>query len=405
MDGMRGDQTGTTGSGAPLAVGTEVVVSPIELVAGGDALVRVDGLPLFVRNLYPGDRARVRIVEARKGFVRGEVVELLGRSESRRAVPCPVAEECGGCDWTELRLDRQLIAKKRIVEESLRRTGKLEPNAIPPIAIHPSALNYRSRSRLHIDPKTREVGFFALRTNRVVPLPGECEVVGPLALAHLDRIRAVAADVSDATEVHIWELGPELVVRTDADEIPRRLETGVRGYRFALSTSTFFQVNRHLLGTLTDLVVGHASRSRRRDTAVDLYAGVGFFTVPLASRFRRVIGVEASPDGHALAVENARELRNVETVGMPVERYTDRMPKGDFILLDPPRAGAAREVIDAVAERARERICYLSCDPVTFSRDAGRLTALVWRLASLHLVDLFPNTHHIETFSSFERVP
>ncbi|MGZ7030677.1 MAG: class I SAM-dependent RNA methyltransferase, partial [Thermoanaerobaculia bacterium] len=108
-----------------------------------------------------------------------------------------------------------------------------------------------------------------------------------------------------------------------------------------------------------------------------------------------------SPDSHEYAVRNVPP--NVKSVAAPVESWVQDMPGADFIFLDPPRAGAARKVIDAVAERARGRICYLSCDPVTFSRDASRLTASGWRLATLDLLDLFPNTHHVETLSSLVR--
>ena len=159
-----------------------------------------------------------------------------------------------------------------------------------------------------------------------------------------------------------------------------------------LSTSSFFQVNRHLLGTLLRLVTGHARRVKSKRVAVDLYAGVGFFTMPLAKMFDRVIAVEGSPDPYSA----------VEVIHAPVERFD--IPAADFIFLDPPRAGTRRSVVDAIGRRAREIICYLSCDPVTFSRDASRLIASGWRLATLDLIDLFPNTHHVETLASFERV-
>ncbi|HEV2721073.1 MAG TPA: class I SAM-dependent RNA methyltransferase, partial [Thermoanaerobaculia bacterium] len=137
---------------------------------------------------------------------------------------------------------------------------------------------------------------------------------------------------------------------------------------------------------------------RAPSLAVDLYAGVGFFTRPLTKIFAHVIAVEGSPASHRYAQRNS----SAECINAPVEQWVARMPEADFVFLDPPRAGARREVIDAVAEKA-QRICYLSCDPVTFARDANRLRAAGWRLATLDLLDLFPNTHHVETLSSFER--
>jgi tRNA/tmRNA/rRNA uracil-C5-methylase (TrmA/RlmC/RlmD family) len=195
------------------------------------------------------------------------------------------------------------------------------------------------------------------------------------------------------------------VVRTplsDIWEIDGEIITGDREVRigdYVLSTGAFFQVNRHLLGTLIDLVTGHAARCRSRKSAIDLYAGVGYFSAPMARQFERVVAVEGSALSHRWCEVNVPE--NVECVHAPVEQWP--MHDADFIFLDPPRAGARRQVIDGVAQHAREMVCYLSCDPVTFARDASRLIASGWRLATLDLLDLFPNTHHVETLASFER--
>jgi len=347
-------------------IGYEITVAPSELVAGGEALARVDGFPVFTSNVYPGDVARVRLTEVKKGFARAELVRVESASPLRRAAPCPVAEECGGCDWTALRLDAQLLAKKRILTESLRRIGKVFE--IPPIAMHASPLNYRLRSRLHSDGNA--VGFYAMRSNRVVPLPRECEVVGP-------------ATAQNPIPGETWEIDGRVVVG----------EFSLLGYR--LSTGAFFQVNRHLLEAMLRRVSEIAGDGA---LAIDLYAGVGFFTLPLTKRYTRVIAVEGSPVSFRYLKANT----TAEAVHAPVERWVARMPEADFVFLDPPRAGARREVIDAVARNAK-RICYLSCDPVTFARDANRLIGAGWRLASLDLLDLFPNTHHVETLSSFER--
>ena len=354
--------------------GDEITIEPTELVAGGAALARIDGFPIFTANLYPGDVAAVRLTEVKKGFARAEVIRVIRQSQLRRAVPCPIAEECGGCDWTALRLDAQLEAKKRILTESLRRIGKI--NSHPQIALHPSPLNYRLRSRLHRQGEA--IGFYAMGSHRVVPLARECEVVGVETAQH-------------PMDGETWEIDGRRIT----DE--RELTVLVDQFAYRLSTSSFFQVNRHLLSTMLHLVSGHAARVRQKRVAVDLYAGVGFFTLPLARIFERVIAVEGASARYAR--ENAPA--NVEVVEAPVE-YFD-VPEADFIFLDPPRAGTQRNVVEAIARRAGEIICYLSCDPVTFSRDASRLTASGWRLATLDLLDLFPNTHHVETLASFER--
>lgn len=360
--------------------GEIITIAPSELVAGGDALSRVDGFPIFAANVYPGDVARARLSEVKKGFAKAELVELLTPSPWRRVAPCPVADECGGCDWTALRLDKQLEAKRRILLESLRRIGKLDVATLPEIRMHPSPLNYRLRSRLHREGDA--VGFYAMRSNRVVPLAKECEVVGVRTAREPD-------------EGEQWEVDHELV----RDEREITLTAGPFTYR--LHTRAFFQVNRHLLGTMLRLVDAHAASVSNRRYAVDLYGGVGFFTVPIAQHFQRVTMIEGSPLSAHYARMNVP--RNVKIVDAPVERAIHRMRETDLVFLDPPRAGTRQEVLRTIAERTNEKIAYLSCDPVTFSRDAGRLTASGWRLSSLDLLDLFPNTHHVETLSSFER--
>jgi tRNA/tmRNA/rRNA uracil-C5-methylase (TrmA/RlmC/RlmD family) len=353
--------------------GDEITITPSELVAGGAALARVDGFPIFAINVFPGDTARVRLYEVKKGFARAELVKLLSPSPFRRAAPCPIAEECGGCDWTALRLDKQLEAKVRILQESLRRIGKIHEH--PAIRVHPSPLNYRLRSRLHHDGHS--TGFYAMRSNRVVPLAEECEVVGLETARH---------PIPGQT----WEINGELL--QDAE---------LRIGPYHLSTDAFFQVNRHLLSTMLRLVASHAARVANKHTAIDLYAGVGFFTLPLAKLFERVIAVE----GSAVSTRHARlnVPKNVKVIEASVERHAHKLPEADFVFLDPPRAGTRREVVDVIAERTREGIAWLSCDPVTFARDVSRLIASGWRLSTLDLLDLFPNTHHVETLSSFER--
>ena len=354
-------------------IGDQFTIEPAELVAGGAALARIDGFPVFAINVFPGDKALVRLFEVKKGFARAELVELLEPSPWRRAAPCPIANECGGCDWTALRLDKQLEAKKRILSESLRRIGKIYEH--PAIDVHPSPLNYRLRSRLHRDGDA--VGFYAMRSNTVVPIVPECEVVG------IETAR-------QPSEGQTWELDGRLF---------QNAELRIGPYR--LSTDAFFQVNRHMLGTMLRLVSGHASRVRHKRTAIDLYSGVGFFTLPLAKMFERVVAVEGSAVSTHYARMNAAE--NVKVIESPVERQLKHLPKGDFLFVDPPRAGAKREVVDFVAERTREVIAWLSCDPVTFARDASRLLSAGWKLETLDLLDLFPNTHHVETLARFGR--
>lgn len=385
----------------PVATGDVLELSPDALVAGGEAICRVEGFPLFVPGIYPGDVARVEVVEVKKGFGRGHLVELLTPSAQRRADPCPVSDECGGCDWAELRLDAQLEAKRGILVDSLKRVGKFDPASLPAITLHASPLNYRLRSRLHADPADpRKVGFFARRSNDVVPLSEKCEIVGPALLGSLATLggvgrRGAIIDTFESSEGFSFATRPD----EDAEGVPVALEVG--GHRYTLSTTTFFQVNRHLLGRLLSLVCAQGAACSGKELALDLYGGVGFFALPLAGLFGRVVTVESLGEAHIYAGLNCRSTPNVEVAGASVEEFLERFDgRADFALVDPPRAGLSPLALELLAKAAPPTICYLSCDPVTFSRDVAELGRRGYVLRSIDLLDLFPNTHHVETLSS-----
>ena len=385
----------------PVASGDLIDVAPDSLVAGGEAICRVDGFPIFVSGVYPGDAARIEIVEVKKGFARGRLKELLAPSPGRRLDPCPASGECGGCDWAELRLDAQLEAKRGIVVDSLRRVGKFDVKSLPPIRLHASPLNYRLRSRLHADPRDPwKVGFYARRSNDVVPLHERCEVVGPELLRHFGALGGIARDgaVIDAFESDDqFSFAPR--EEDDATGVPVALRVGGRSY--TLSTTTFFQVNRHLLGRLLELVVAQGKASPAKGLALDLYGGVGFFALPLAGIFARVVSVDSLGEAHVYATLNCRQEGNVAVVASDVEEFLGRLTeRADFALVDPPRAGLSPLALDLLAKSETPYICYLSCDPVTFSRDAAELVRRGYTLRTLDVLDLFPNTHHVETLSS-----
>jgi tRNA/tmRNA/rRNA uracil-C5-methylase (TrmA/RlmC/RlmD family) len=267
--------------------------------------------------------------------------------------------------------------------------------------LHASPLNYRLRSRLHTDPSDPwKVGFYAKKSNDIVPLSDRCEIVGPALLQHLAALGGIARNgaMIDAFESsHAFSFATR--GDDDAAGVPVALEVGHRSY--TLSTTTFFQVNRHLLGRLIALVTAHAAGCDTRELALDLYGGVGFFALPLAEHFSRVVTVESLGEAHTYASLNCRSTPNIAVVGAPVEAFLqDFDERADFALVDPPRAGLSPRALDLLAKAAPARICYLSCDPVTFSRDAAELGRRGYALRSLDLLDLFPNTHHVETLSS-----
>jgi tRNA/tmRNA/rRNA uracil-C5-methylase (TrmA/RlmC/RlmD family) len=243
-----------------------------------------------------------------------------------------------------------------------------------------------------------------LKSHRVIPISDKCEVVGPQVIANLDELRRLARETT-ADSIETFESGDMFAaVAVEEREGGEEVSIEVGRHTYHLSTAAFFQVNRHLLPKLIERMMALATSTTGRRRAIDLYAGVGFFSLPLASAFQQVTSVESSARSHHFARRNLRKQKNVEVVRASVEEFvaSDRAD-ADLIVVDPPRAGVEHGALDQIASRARSKICYLSCDPVTFSRDASLLLRRGWALRTLELFDLFPNTHHIETLSSFER--
>lgn len=381
-----------------ISIGDLVELEIEKLVAGGEGLGRTEGIVVFARPAYPGDRVRVRITEAKKRFVRGTVEEVLRPGPERRLSPCPVAETCGGCDWTSYRLDAQLRAKQQILTESISRIGRFDPSAIPPIRVHSSPLNYRLRSRLHCDDSGR-AGFFEIRTHRVVPIVPECEIVGPLLREAIARGEVAGEAGSDI----LFLENEHRLISGSLDAPAETLTLSIRGHDYEVALDSFFQVNRHLVGLLIELVEGHASELTRASRALDLYGGGGFFAVPLSEIFEVVVSVEADPRGHQLALRNVAGFP-VEAVNSDVLEYLRReRTRPDLVFVDPPRAGVHSGVIEELDRLDPQVISYLSCDPVHLARDLSRFSARGWSPVTIDMIDLFPNTHHIETLVSLRR--
>ncbi len=269
---------------------------------------------------------------------------------------------------------------------------------LPPIRLHGSPLNYRLRSRLHCDENGRP-GFYELRSHTVVPIVPECEVVGPLLRGAIERdeIRG-----EPGTDILFLE-NEHTLIRSDVDGPAASLPIEVRGHEMDVAVDSFFQVNRHLLGLLVDLVSGHASSTTSTNRALDLYGGAGFFAIPLARHFQSIVTVESDSKGHELALGNIVGLP-VQAVHSDVLEYLKReTQRPDFAFVDPPRSGVHHSVIDELDRLSPEVISYLSCDPVHLARDLARFSERGWEVVTIDLIDLFPNTHHIETLVSLIR--
>lgn len=371
------------------------VVSPLTvgpIAHGGHWVARHDGRVVFVRHTLAGEVVAARITEVRTRFARADAVEVLERSPQRVAPPCPVAGRCGGCDLQHVAIAHQRVLKAAVIAEQLRRLAGLEREVVVE-AVEPDALGWRTRMRYH--GSDEGWGLRAHRSSDVVPVPAAgCPIAAPL-IARPDasgRIPAVGDTLvaaSAADGVH-W-VGP-------GEAVPLVVERAA-GRTWSVRADGFWQVHPAAADTLVSAVLA-GLEPRAGERALDLYCGVGLFAGALADRRVRVTGVDGSRQATGLAARNVPGGRFVHG---SVAGSVGRLPGPvDLVVLDPPRAGAGRAVMEAVLERRPRRIAYVACDPAALARDLATALAVGWRVTSLRAFDLFAMTHHVECVAVLE---
>lgn len=414
------------------------------------------GKAVFVPFVLSGEKVDVDLVEEKPGFARARLNEIVESSAYRTQPGCPYYMRCGGCHYQHTTYEQQLEIKASILKENLRRIAKLE--LATELPIHPSApWNYRNRTRLRVQSQpTFALGYNHYGSHELEPVE-QCPISSPLINKALDALWKMGragrfdsgvreieffADAGDSQlllEIYVGgdgerdrlgafaqELCSEITGVTGAVVFPvtqtnihhrdtqaeRRkssfqqqnpaftycgamalqYETALQKYR--VSAGSFFQTNRHLTDELLSVVTGDMSGQ----TALDLYAGVGLFAAVLARQFERVIAVESSPQSFADLEYNSPE--NVRAVHAAVHEYLQRVGgtrRADLIVVDPPRGGLGRKVLAGLVRMKPQRLTYVSCDPATLARDLVPLLAAGYRVEQAHLVDLFPQTFHIES--------
>ena len=388
------------------------------ILPGGFGLAHAEGRTLMVALAAPGDRLRVRVdrVKGNVGFA--SIIEVVEPSPVRIAPPCPYFGRCGGCDFQQLTYEAQLSAKAEIIKDCLHRIGRI--NTVPDFNITPAPhqWRYRSRAQWQYDSVRQRLGYFESASRRVCDV-SECAVLAPELQRSLETLRhnmskgllpdeakyfrAVAGD--EGVSVAPGVSGPSIGEDDDSERLPD-INRSIGEEKYKLNAQSFFQTNADLLPRLIVGAIGDLSG----DTAIELYCGVGLLTLPLARRFNRVIAVEENSDAASFARENlaGADLVNAEVVAADVAAWIESDLKCgvgagaleiDFLLLDPPRAGAESRVIGGILQLKPKRICYVACDPATLARDLKKLIAGGYSLDSLDAFDMFPQTHHVETIA------
>jgi len=416
------------------------IVTIDALSHGPAGIGRVNGKVIFVPGTVPGDVVEVVIDEEKKRYVTGHIVHLRRPSPQRRTPPCPYVTRCGGCPWQQVSYAEQLRAKEITVREQLRRIGRITEPPMLPIIPAPQEWHYRHRIRLH--GRDGCFGFSPPYSHDVVEIES-CLIARADVGAQLDtartwgsalrttvhQIEILGGEPSAATSLivlvgtangsfHPQDTGtcttfltahPQITGLVLVGEKWRRswgnttvsLDLGADGRALQVNHGTFTQVNptgnRALVASVLRLGAFHDQQK-----VIELYCGAGNLSLPIARRVHSLTGIEQDREAVADAQANAVRVgqTNIRFITDSVYAGTQQLlregVRGDVIVLDPPRAGAA-EVIDVVPRFGARAVIYVSCDPATLARDLRRLHTYGYRLQAVQPVDLFPQTYHVET--------
>jgi len=420
---------------------TPQFVQIVKPVYGGAFLARVEGKAVFVPLALPGEQARVRVVEEKRGYATAEVEEIVAAAAERVAPKCKHFGACGGCQYQHANYKAQIEMKQGILRETLERGGVRAPEQIAVLAGDPWA--YRNRIRLAFDAEGRP-GYRGRRSHAVIAID-ECPIAAPLLVraafsaAELFRRFAVASrpaelslfcdaaqssmlasvftdgaarvpltDYFDALLPQIPSLrGVELVEvhqgqsRTVARAGAESLAYRAAGFDYRVDQGAFFQVNRWLVDELVECVTAGLHGGQ----AWDLFAGVGLFARKLAERFERVIAVESAPAAKAPLKHNlgGTNATAVKATTLEFLRGAANGERPDAIIVDPPRTGLGAETTELLGRISAPEMVYVSCDPATLARDLRALVAAGYAIERIALADLFPQTFHLETVVKLRR--
>jgi tRNA/tmRNA/rRNA uracil-C5-methylase (TrmA/RlmC/RlmD family) len=386
-------------------------VSLLRPATGGAVGHLPDGRAIFVRLGLPGEDVTVDITEEHAKYARGVVRTVVTPSPDRVTSPCAYfrAGGCGGCDLLMASPSAQISWKQQVVRDQLQRVGGVAWDGDIEV---PVGVAGRTRLRCAVD-RTGHLALRQARSHDLIAL-NACHTADP-------RFgEGLTADWSGAREVELRALGDEApfavvtmhdgtVVTSDLDglidEERRRSAVVVRGHRYRISPTSFWQVDRRAPETLIEAVLAMA-KVRKGMGVADLYAGVGLFTVPLAKVVGdtgSVVAVEAGGSSAADARRNVADLPHVSVVERPVtpKLVQSVVSEGDVVVVDPPRTGLGLDVTAAIAAQRPSRVVYVSCDVATFARDAKVLLSRGWTLEKLRAFDLFPGTEHVELVAAF----
>jgi len=383
------------------SIGDQLDVQIEKILPRGFGLAFAEGLTLFVSLAAAGDRVRVRLSEVKGKAAFAEIVEVLEPSADRVLPPCEYFGTCGGCDFQQMTYPAQLAAKVGIIRDCLHRIAKIDYEGEIQIIPSPDEFGYRLRAQWHADTNKKQIGYYQRNSRELVDIQ-KCIVLAPELNEELDAMRRElpwGTFFADKFQIDaaIGSNGDVSIHSEELAEPAEEIEITAFGEKYRLSARSFFQGNRSMVDKLVEVAILEANG----ETGLDLYCGVGLFTLPLARRFASVIGVEEIEGSIEYANKNAENagLSNVEFYSASVRDYlaSEEAATADFVLLDPPRAGTEKDTIMNLIRLAPKHISYVACEPSVLARDLKRFVENGYEIVQITALDMFPQTHHVET--------
>jgi 23S rRNA (uracil1939-C5)-methyltransferase len=385
---------------------SSIVVRAEKMAAGGDAIARMaDGRVAFVRGALPNELVAIEVTQSKKDFVRADVVDVIEPASFRVVPPCPAhAAGCGGCTWQHVDPAAQLELKTTVVVEALKRTGKIID---PAVTVGASVPPWAYRTTLRLATGVDRLGLRGRHSHDVIELGG-CPVSHPLLEELLASIRVrgqgeVSLRVGAATgERSAWIVDGDVELM----DVPSDVDVGpgavvhevVAGTRLQVSAASFFQSGPAAAELLLAAVRQASGASFDAHTVIDAYGGVGLFASAVDGA--QVVLVEGSAPACADATVNLAG-RRAKVVRSTVEQWKPR--RADLVIADPSRSGLGRQAVSVLCATEAARIVLVSCDPVSLARDAGLLRDVGYEHTQSTVFDLFPQTHHVEVVTTFDR--
>jgi 23S rRNA (uracil1939-C5)-methyltransferase len=401
--------------GAVLSIGDHIRTVIGDVAFGGDGVARVSGLAVFVPFVVDGDEAEIEITEIRKRYARGRLVRIVTPASHRVPPSCPYFTRCGGCRMQHIDYGHQLELKRRQVEGAFRRIANISPSPMMPMIPSPRPFGWRGKAEFHLAGGPSgpcRVGLMALASHEIIEIE-RCAIVEESITRKYRNFR----DALRSGELRVP--GDRQPIWSDEPgEPPTGIFTGcgqppdvtriVRERRLTVPGRGFFQANVALVGELVEQVIGMGGLLGG-ETVIDAYAGAGLFSLFLGPKAGSLLGIEGDSEAVRCAGINLdREgLSQAKTVCGDVADILKGLVlsgrKADLIVLDPPRDGCGKGVLEWLAALRPERIVYISCNPATQARDVRHLAGYGYGLDLLQPLDMFPQTAHIEVVALLTR--